>query len=158
MAIYATREGHRRNFRTNFALDSLQLTGVGIIPSRFPINLWVNWVKRALQRSRYLVHEQNAQDRATQRAQHVLADNDITGDGQEERNAQICNGVDCTANDCVAQRLRDIGVLLRTRRSFVEPMVERRDTLTATGYAVIDVQPSDIPRAATPSGDSRRQA
>ena len=28
--------------------------------------------------------------------------------------------------------------------SFVEPMVERRDTLTATGYAVIDVQPSDI--------------
>ena len=29
--------------------------------------------------------------------------------------------------------------------SFVEPMVERRDTLTATGYAVIDVQPSDIP-------------
>lgn len=27
--------------------------------------------------------------------------------------------------------------------SFVEPMVERRDTLTATGYAVIDVQPSD---------------
>ena len=29
--------------------------------------------------------------------------------------------------------------------SFIEPMVERRDTLTATGYAVIDVQPSDIP-------------
>jgi hypothetical protein len=29
--------------------------------------------------------------------------------------------------------------------SFVEPMVERRHTLTATGYAVIDVQPSDIP-------------
>ncbi|MAC36880.1 MAG: hypothetical protein CME47_05285, partial [Halieaceae bacterium] len=28
--------------------------------------------------------------------------------------------------------------------SFIEPMVERRDTLTATGYAVIDVQPSDI--------------
>jgi len=28
--------------------------------------------------------------------------------------------------------------------SFVEQMVERRDTLTATGYAVIDVQPSDI--------------
>ena len=27
--------------------------------------------------------------------------------------------------------------------SFIEPMVERRDTLTATGYAVIDVQPSD---------------
>lgn len=27
--------------------------------------------------------------------------------------------------------------------AFVEPMVERRDTLTATGYAVIDVQPSD---------------
>ena len=29
--------------------------------------------------------------------------------------------------------------------SFVEPMVERRDTLIATGYAVIDVQPSDNP-------------
>ena len=29
--------------------------------------------------------------------------------------------------------------------SFVEPMVERRDTLTATGYAVIDVQPSEVP-------------
>ena len=27
--------------------------------------------------------------------------------------------------------------------AFIEPMVERRDTLTATGYAVIDVQPSD---------------
>jgi hypothetical protein len=27
--------------------------------------------------------------------------------------------------------------------SFVEPMVERRDTLIATGYAVIDVQPSE---------------
>ena len=35
--------------------------------------------------------------------QHVPADNDITGDGQEERNdAQICNGVDCTVNDCAA--------------------------------------------------------
>jgi hypothetical protein len=32
-----------------------------------------------------------------------------------------------------------------TGASFVEPMVERRDTLTATGYAVIDVQPSDNP-------------
>jgi len=27
---------------------------------------------------------------------------------------------------------------------FVEPTVKRRDTLTATGYAVIDVQPHDI--------------
>ena len=27
--------------------------------------------------------------------------------------------------------------------AFIEPMVERRDTLTANGYAVIDVQPSD---------------
>ena len=27
--------------------------------------------------------------------------------------------------------------------AFIEPMVERRDTLTATGYAVIDVQPSE---------------
>ena len=34
---------------------------------------------------------------------------------------------------------------LESDASFVEPMVERRDTLTATGYAVIDVQPSDIP-------------
>ena len=36
-------------------------------------------------------------------------------------------------------------------------MVERRDTLTATGYAVIEVQPSDIPRSDA-FGDSRRQA
>ena len=57
---------------------------------------------------------------------------------------EICNGVDCTANDCVAQRLRDIGVS-SGRTPLREPMVERRDTLTATGYAVIDVQPSDIP-------------
>jgi len=28
---------------------------------------------------------------------------------------------------------------------FIEPMVERRDTLTATGYAVINVQASDHP-------------
>ena len=41
--------------------------------------------------------------------------------------------------------------------SFVEPMVERRDTLTATGYAVIDVQPSDITqrRLLHPRGQTR---
>ena len=48
--------------------------------------------------------------------QYVRADDDITGDGREERNAQIYNGVDCTANDCAAQRLRDLGVFLRARR------------------------------------------
>ena len=38
-----------------------------------------------------------------------------------------------------------LGYSSETDASFIEPMVERRDTLTATGYAVIDVQPSDIP-------------
>ena len=38
-----------------------------------------------------------------------------------------------------------LGYLSEPDASFIEPMVERRDTLTATGYAVIDVQPSDIP-------------
>ena len=37
-----------------------------------------------------------------------------------------------------------LGYLSKPDASFVGPMVERRDTLTATGYAVIDVQPSDI--------------